>query len=622
MNDSVKLPADTDLYRLGEHIDYISRVINERISDEGKRQELIRSLRKIQKKQNDKLLNMSVIGEFSTGKSSFINGLLRSELLATCSLQGTTVANTVIEYGKTYASRVRFADSIEAKKTEFADIRALSAGIETITTDPKIARHLSGVTILLPSENIRDRFRIIDTPGTNSLEKWHEEVTVSAINDVSDLSVIITDATRLFPESFCNFLRSTLTPVLPQCVFVLTKFDLVPKREHKQLMSFAAKKIKTEFGIDSPLILPYSATAVMDGDTDNEFYRLSFESEERLIQHMSEQKTAAQKKKLVALTDRLYTSLSEDMKLEEAECDEKLRLLEQSKQADLEAFVHQQKYIRRKNFLSEIDGQRRHLSNYVATQKIRAVNNILDRVNSQTNLDALKKYTSEDMEKECIHYANQILSCLSVAASPIEKRYSLEIQRFEGDFSDKFRDLKLLEVDLSRIVQKSADNGRTLTVNTGAALNYLGEQTKKEGHATIGGAAAGAALGTMIAPGVGTVIGGIAGALFGGFFTPSFESVKQETLKKLQPSIDSCFDKVENDILTSYDEYTDSMVIRLSTEIGAYLKAYRELVNRRIASETQRKQTLQGKKEIIERTLSEITQRRAALLSAVSEPNN
>ena len=220
MNNCVKLPADTDLYRIGEHIDYISRVINERISDEGKRQELIRSLYKIQKKQSDKLLNMSVIGEFSTGKSSFINGLLRSELLATCSLQGTTVANTVIEYGKTYASRVKFIDSIEAKRTEFADIGALSAGIEAVTTDPRTARQLSGVTVLLPSENIKDRFRIIDTPGTNSLEKWHEDITVSAINDVSDLSVIITDATRLFPESFCNFLRSTLSYVLPQCAII------------------------------------------------------------------------------------------------------------------------------------------------------------------------------------------------------------------------------------------------------------------------------------------------------------------------------------------------------------------------------------------------------------------
>ena len=622
MNNCVKLPADTDLYRIGEHIDYISRVINERISDEGKRQELIRSLYKIQKKQSDKLLNMSVIGEFSTGKSSFINGLLRSELLATCSLQGTTVANTVIEYGKTYASRVKFIDSIEAKRTEFADIGALSAGIEAVTTDPRTARQLSGVTVLLPSENIKDRFRIIDTPGTNSLEKWHEDITVSAINDVSDLSVIITDATRLFPESFCNFLRSTLSYVLPQCVFVLTKFDLVPQREHKQLLAFAVKKIKTEFGIDDPLILPYSATAVMDGAADNEFYRLSLDSEERLIKHMAEQKTAAQMKKLVSLTDRLYTSLSEDMRLEEAECDEMLRILELSKQTDLEAFVREQKYIRKKNFLSETDGQRRHLSSYVATQKVRAVNNILDRVNSQANLDALKKYTSEDMKKECVHYADQLLSCLSVASSPIQKTYSLEIQRFEKDFSDKFRDLKLLEVDLSSIVQKSADNGRTLTVNTGAALNYLEEQTKKEGHATIGGAAAGAALGTMIAPGVGTVIGGIAGALFGGFFTPSFESVKQETVKKLQPSIASCFDKVENDILTSYDEYTESMVRKLSADIGAYLKAYRELVNRKIADETQRKQTLQEKKEIIERTLSEISQRRAALLSAASKSNN
>ena len=92
---------------IDEHISYISTLINQKIKNVEKKRALIEELNRIIEKNNDKLLNMSVIGDFSTGKSTFINALLRKKILKSHSLQGTTTANAVIEYGERYSITVK-----------------------------------------------------------------------------------------------------------------------------------------------------------------------------------------------------------------------------------------------------------------------------------------------------------------------------------------------------------------------------------------------------------------------------------------------------------------------------------------------------------------------------------
>ena len=69
------------------------------------------------------------------------------------------------------------------------------------------AQHLE---VGYPSDFLQQGIRIIDTPGTNSLEQWHEDVTKEAIREQADACIILTSAEKPFPESFCRFWRITL----------------------------------------------------------------------------------------------------------------------------------------------------------------------------------------------------------------------------------------------------------------------------------------------------------------------------------------------------------------------------------------------------------------------------
>ena len=93
----------SELASLDSHIAFAKQLIDKYQWPDDVREELTSRLTDIRNKQQDKQLNLSVIGEFSSGKSTFINALLRMDLLAACVLQGTTVASTVIEYAPQYA---------------------------------------------------------------------------------------------------------------------------------------------------------------------------------------------------------------------------------------------------------------------------------------------------------------------------------------------------------------------------------------------------------------------------------------------------------------------------------------------------------------------------------------
>ena len=80
------------------HIQFMKTLMKKYEFPWKQREQLQAELKKIQVRQNEKTLNMAVIGEFSSGKSSFINALLRENLLETDAIQGTTVASTLIGY--------------------------------------------------------------------------------------------------------------------------------------------------------------------------------------------------------------------------------------------------------------------------------------------------------------------------------------------------------------------------------------------------------------------------------------------------------------------------------------------------------------------------------------------
>ena len=77
-------------------------------------QSISNTIKKINNIYNEKTVKVSILGEFSSGKSTFINGILNEDILSYGD-EPTTAINTVIKYGNKNSISAITADG-EIKK--------------------------------------------------------------------------------------------------------------------------------------------------------------------------------------------------------------------------------------------------------------------------------------------------------------------------------------------------------------------------------------------------------------------------------------------------------------------------------------------------------------------------
>ena len=116
-------------------------------------------------RQLDELFLLVVVGEFNAGKSSFINALIGQEVLP----EGPTPTTT----------RIHHLSWGEQLVKEIGD-----DGIEEIRAPVDFLREVG----------------IVDTPGTNALDRDHEAITARFVPR-ADLVLFVTSADRPFSES-------------------------------------------------------------------------------------------------------------------------------------------------------------------------------------------------------------------------------------------------------------------------------------------------------------------------------------------------------------------------------------------------------------------------------------
>jgi small GTP-binding protein len=187
--------------------------------------------------QLDRLFMLVVVGEFNAGKSALINALLGQALLE----QGVTPTTTrlhVISYG------------------------------EKVGREPIDAVHEK---ISAPLEILRD-LAIVDTPGTNALDRRHEALTSDFVPR-SDLVLFVTSADRPFSESERAFLERT-RQWGKKIIVVVNKIDILRgEDEVAEIERYIAEHSKRLLGIE-PAIFPVSAARAATGRAEGDDHLL------------------------------------------------------------------------------------------------------------------------------------------------------------------------------------------------------------------------------------------------------------------------------------------------------------------------------------------------------------
>ncbi|EGG23011.1 hypothetical protein DFA_05141 [Cavenderia fasciculata] len=179
---------------------------------------------------DDSLFLLVIVGEFNSGKSSFLNALLGDTYLKE-GITPTTSKINIITYG---------------------DKQAVAPG-----------RNSEQENIGLPVQWLAD-IGLVDTPGTNAIVRSHQEITEHFVPR-SDMVLFVTSVDRAFSESERKFLES-IKRWGKKIVVVLSKADLVesnpmsanPAADLCEVEQFVQENFKNTVGV-APTIFPVSS---------------------------------------------------------------------------------------------------------------------------------------------------------------------------------------------------------------------------------------------------------------------------------------------------------------------------------------------------------------------------
>lgn len=251
------------------------------------REDYLRRLAEIRRRYDDPYLNLAIIGNFSCGKSTFINAVLRQPLLS-MDMQPTTAVPTYIRWnqpgrdkpcivacdhaGASYElsgeGRSAFEASIGMQLPE--DNGRL---IDAITTSNALIEKISRVSLFFPEQDVFRGLCLVDTPGVNpgaEDTREHVNITRSVLHREADAAIILFPANQVFTGSFEAFLTEHAAHLINNSAFIITKFDMVKSRKDKEKLPwFVAENLK-KIGVKDPKIYCTSAALALECYQDGE----------------------------------------------------------------------------------------------------------------------------------------------------------------------------------------------------------------------------------------------------------------------------------------------------------------------------------------------------------------
>ncbi|MEZ4448572.1 MAG: dynamin family protein [Nannocystaceae bacterium] len=173
-------------------------------------------------------LTIAVMGEFSSGKSTFVNALL-GEPIAPMGVLPTTTTINLFRRGPTGGARIYYRDDRVATLAR-GDVHNFLHALDDVE-----ASRIRHVEIERTGARMGDA-AVVDTPGLNALDAFHERVAREFI-DEADAVIWVFSATRGSTASEAGML-STLRADGRQVLGVLNKVDTLEEEERTELSEY------------------------------------------------------------------------------------------------------------------------------------------------------------------------------------------------------------------------------------------------------------------------------------------------------------------------------------------------------------------------------------------------
>lgn len=201
-------------------------------------------------------IEVAVLGQFKSGKSSFLNSLLGFEALPVDVLPATAVV-TRIGFGEEETVRIHYASG-ESQQAPFGEL----ATFVTERGNPGNQKQVETVEVSLPGLASFPAIRFVDTPGLGSAFAHNTEASMAWLPRVGG-ALLVASVDRPPGEQDLNLLADVLK-YTPEVSILLTKADLVTEAQLEAIITFSRERIVERIGREMP-VLPYSIRPGYEG---------------------------------------------------------------------------------------------------------------------------------------------------------------------------------------------------------------------------------------------------------------------------------------------------------------------------------------------------------------------
>jgi predicted GTPase len=227
--------------------------------------------------ERDLSFNLLCLGDFSSGKSTFVNNFFVGQDLLPTNTTPTTAKLTILKYGKERKLRVhKKGGKIEEHTENLKEILKKSGA-----KDGEELEQVEFLELFIDSPFLKDGIVVVDSPGLNDPEIERMKITLDYLQQADAVLYLLT-ALQAWKRSEKEFLEEKVLSKrdIDKIFFLLNFWDIVPENEKESLIKYVKEQMEAslkvaeaELGekLTPPPLIPISATTKEGFET---LYRL------------------------------------------------------------------------------------------------------------------------------------------------------------------------------------------------------------------------------------------------------------------------------------------------------------------------------------------------------------
>jgi GTPase Era involved in 16S rRNA processing len=623
-----------------EHIEFAQNTIYKHSVSNQRKQKFLNQLQLIQKRTNDATLYLAVLGEFSSGKSTFINALLRQRLLKSARV-ATTASATYITYRNTLNVKVTFSDNrciqatesntsqlcraIAQLKTGLPQQPSLKELLDLLTSDQSVADWVKRIDISLPEERLKSGLSIIDTPGIGAGVDYtsnHAKVTQTVIEESADAAIVLIPSSQPMSDTLISFLKTTASHFLHRCIFVITAMDDQEAEDRKGIVDFVKRKLKEKLGLVNPIVLESAAITMLPipkiplskQDIWPYWQQQFIDLEKVLLSEMIRQRNVIISERLVFLLQSMFVELNKDVEKTHQKLAEEERYLNGNSVAAIEQVLNQLF----QQGIEKISRQGNHCKLNVSSKGSKFHSDLKTKVSNlieEAEWDIIHKYdevvqpkikaSAETAGQEFVCKANQDIKRLKSCCEEVS-------WEFREQFERNYQNLKALGLNLT-VPSLTVSSISLPSIHFTSPKYYIEQVNEKQNRRGGWGAVIGGIIGGALLGPIGAGAGVALGTSIGIGTAEDLDTCRQEVRSRVGNDVKNYVDKYSSEVASTIDRFVNQAISDLESAVETHLSEYGAVVGKMVTEHQEKVTNLSRKLQETKSDSTELNRRKQRL---------